>query len=135
MDNPAPKSFNRPVHFEIHQSADIIEKGIEFYTKVFGWVITKYPLPDGSIYYGVDTGKTNPGIGGGIVVRHGPKPDDMAPIKGATLMMQVENLDASWKIALEMGARVALEPARVPMVGRFGYLIDLDGNVFAMIED
>lgn len=135
MDNTTPKSYNRPVHFEIHQSADMIEKGVEFYTKVFGWNISKYPMPDGTIYYGVDTGKSNPGIGGGIIVRQGPKPTDDAPIKGCTIMMQVENLDATWKIALDNGARVALEPARIPMVGRFGYLIDLDGNVFAVIED
>ena len=59
----------RVIHFEI--SADDPQRAADFYTKIFGWEIKKWPGPQD--YWLVTTGPNDkPGINGGLFKRQGP---------------------------------------------------------------
>ena len=58
--------MNRVVHFEL--PADNPDRAVDFYKKVFGWQIQKWPGPQD--YWLVTTGADGePGINGGILRR------------------------------------------------------------------
>lgn len=122
---------NRPVHFEIH--ADNIERCKDFYTKVFGWKVIPYPMPDGTTYWALDTGsKEELGINGGLVERKGPRPEQGAPVFGHVNTMQVENYDAIEKLIMENGGTLALAKFAIPGMAWQGYYIDTEGNIFGI---
>jgi catechol 2,3-dioxygenase-like lactoylglutathione lyase family enzyme len=76
----------RVVHFEI--SAEDPQRAADFYTRVFGWKITKWPGPQD--YWLVTTGEApEPGINGGLFRRMGPV--------GHVNTISVENVDVTAK--------------------------------------
>lgn len=123
---------NRPVHFEIH--ADDVERCKKFYTDVFGWKMLAYPMPDGTTYWGVETGPREEagGINGGIMERKGPRPAENAPVFGYVCTLQVENYDESEKQILANGGTLALAKAALPGMAWQGYYKDTEGNIFGI---
>lgn len=122
---------NRVVHFEIHASD--IERCKNFYAGVFGWKMLKYDLPDGNVYWGIETGsKEEPGINGGIVGRRGLAPEQGAPVFGYVNTLQVVNYDAAQEKILAHGGRLALAKFPIPGMAWQGYFIDTEGNIFGI---
>jgi predicted enzyme related to lactoylglutathione lyase len=127
---------NLVVHFEIHASDP--QRLIDFYSALLGWTFTKFGEMD---YWSVDTGEGSMkmggpgnGINGGLIRREGPAPQVGGPVTGADLVIAVDDVDATFKKGLELGAVEAVAPNDMPGVGRLAYLIDPDGNVFGFIS-
>jgi predicted enzyme related to lactoylglutathione lyase len=128
---------NLVVHFEIHASEP--QRLIDFYTELLGWTFTRYGDMD---YWSVETGEGSmsqgapgQGINGGLTRREGPRPEVGAPVNGANLVVGVDgDIDAIFAHGLELGATVALPLEDMAPIGRLGYLLDPDGNVFGLIS-
>ena len=125
------------VHFEIHASEP--QRLIDFYSGLLGWTFTQFgDMP----YWAIDTGEgavgmTTPGngINGGLTQRQGPAPERVAPVNGADLVVGVDgSVDDVFRKGLELGGTEALPLSDMPGIGRVGYLLDPDGNVFGLIS-
>jgi predicted enzyme related to lactoylglutathione lyase len=118
------------VHFEI--PANDPEKLSKFYTDLFGWKITHYPMGDFN-YWSVASGPTDqqgmpqePGfINGGIAQRMSP---DQRPVN----YTNVESVDDYVKKATGLGAKLIVGKMPVPGMGWFAQLTDPEGNVFGV---
>lgn len=128
---------NLVVHFEIHASEP--QKLIDFYSELFGWTFTQFgEMP----YWAIDTGDgaintagtPGNGINGGLTQRMGPKPEVGAPVNGADFVVGVDNVDELFAKGLELGGIEALPLDDMQGVGRVGYLLDPDNNVFGLIS-
>jgi predicted enzyme related to lactoylglutathione lyase len=128
---------NLVVHFEIHASKP--ELLIDFYAKLFGWRFTQFgDMP----YWAIDTGEgsvgmTAPGngINGGLTQRQGQPPERGAPVNGSNIVVGVDgNVDELYQKGLDLGGSEALQLEDMQGIGRVGYLLDPDGNVFGMIS-
>ncbi|MEO5927053.1 MAG: VOC family protein [Patescibacteria group bacterium] len=118
---------NRVSHFEIH--AENPERAIEFYTKIFGWKITKWE--GGQMeYWMVETGGREEagGINGGLVRRTGPAPANDGPISGYVCTMTVESYDDMHEKILANGGSVALPKMALVGMAWQGYYKDTEGN-------
>jgi uncharacterized protein len=131
---------NLVVHFEIHASEP--QKLIDFYTNLLGWTFTDYSGGD-QPYWVIDTGEgainnvagqPGQGINGGLTQRMGPAPAMGAPVNGANIVVGVEDVDGLMRKGIALGATEALPAADWPGIGRGGYLLDPDGNVFGLIS-
>lgn len=122
---------NRVSHFEIH--ADNIKRCKEFYTKVFGWKMIPYPMPDGTTYWGIETGpKEETGINGGLVERRGPRPAENAPVFGYVCTLTVDSYDGSHEAIMANGGTIALPMFAIPGMAWQGYYKDTEGNIFGI---
>ena len=129
---------NLVVHFEIHASEP--QRLVDFYTELLGWQFTQfgdYP------YWMIQTGEgsignteASPGLGinGGLTPREGPAPAPGAPVNGCNIVVGVEDVDATFALAIELGATVAVPMEDTEGVGRTGALTDPDGNLFGIIS-
>jgi len=131
---------NLVVHFEIHASEP--QTLIDFYGGLFGWTFQSYGGGD-QPYWVIDTGEGaignstgQPGLGinGGLTQRGGPRPEVGAPVTGCNIVVGVEDVDGLMRRGIELGAIEALPATDYPGIGRGGYLIDPDGNVFGLIS-
>jgi len=129
---------NLVVHFEIHASEP--QTLIDFYQQLLGWTFTQFGSQD---YWVIDTGegsmrppaRTGGGINGGLVRRMGARPEIGGPVTGADLVIGVDGVvDDVFARGVELGAVVALPLADMAGIGRLGYLVDPDGNVFGLIS-
>jgi hypothetical protein len=128
---------NLVVHFEIHASDPA--RLIDFYTQLLGWRFTQF---GDAPYWVIETGEgavtmgsPGRGINGGLTQRMGPPPERGAPVNGCTVVVGVDgNIDALYQQGLDLGAGEALPLSDMPGVGRLGYLLDPDGNVFGLIS-
>jgi len=119
----------RPVHFEIHASD--LKAAADFYSNLFGWKLDQYgDYP----YLLVDSGE-GPGINGAIMQRQGPAPAEDAAVTGATIIMSVDDIDASTLLGLELGGSAPTPKQAVPGIGWSAYLKDPDGNLFGLFQD
>lgn len=125
------------VHFEIHASEP--QRLIDFYAQLLGWRFERYGEWQ---YWSIATGEgalgtegLGMGIDGGLAQREGPAPEVGAPINGSTIVVSVDDVDASFARGIELGASEAVAPEDLAGVGRVGYLRDPDGNVFGMISE
>lgn len=125
------------VHFEIHASEP--QRLIDFYSALLGWRFEQFGQWR---YWSISTGEGSigmdgPGMGinGGLTEREGPAPETGAPINGSTIVVAVDDVDASFARGLELGGAEAIAPDDLTGVGRVGYLRDPDGNVFGMISE
>jgi uncharacterized protein len=131
---------NLVVHFEIHGSDP--QRLIDFYSALLGWTFQQYG--DGEQpYWVIDTGEgsidnaagqAGLGINGGLTRRNGPSPGPGAPINGCNIVIGVEDVDGLMQRAVELGGTEAVPAADWPGIGRGGYLLDPDGNVFGLIS-
>ena len=128
---------NLVVHFEIHASEP--QRLIDFYSGLLGWTFTQFgDMPywaigtgDGAI--GMDT--PGSGINGGLTQRQGPVPERGAPVNGSNVVVGVDgSIDDVFQKGLESGGSEALPLADMPGIGRLGYLLDPDGNVFGLLS-
>ena len=131
---------NLVVHFEIHASEP--QKLVDFYSELLGWKFTTYGGGD-QPYWVIETGEGaignvagQPGMGinGGLVPRMGPRPEVGAPVAGCNIVVGVDDVDGLMRRALELGATEALPATDWPGIGRGGYLLDPDNNVFGLIS-
>lgn len=124
------------VHFEIHGSEPQVL--ITFYSQLFGWRFTQF---GDMSYWAIDTGEGSigmdaPGIGinGGLTQRRGPKPETGAPVNGCNIVVGVDDADLSFAEGIRLGAHEAMPLDDMEGIGRVGYLLDPDGNVFGLIS-
>lgn len=126
---------NLAVHFEIHATEP--QRLIDYYSQLFGWQFTKV---EGMDYWTIETGdgsvqmdKPGFGINGGLTRREGPAPEPGAAVQGYTMVMGVDDVDAIFASALELGGTETMPLEDHAGIGRFGYVADPDGNVFGVI--
>ena len=128
---------NLVVHFEIHASEP--QRLIEFYAELFGWTFTQFgDMP----YWAIDTGEgaigmdtPGRGINGGLTQRQGPAPEPGAPVNGCNFVVGVDaDVDDLFQQGLSLGGSEALPLADMEGIGRVGYLLDPDGNLFGLIS-
>lgn len=128
---------NLVVHFEIYGSEP--QRLVDFYSGLLGWKFTRYgDMP----YWVIDTGEgaidnagaPGMGINGGLAQREGPAPQPGAPVNGCNVVVGVDDVDGLFARGLELGASQALAPEDMTGVGRVGYLLDPDGNLFGLIS-
>jgi predicted enzyme related to lactoylglutathione lyase len=128
---------NLVVHFEIHASEP--QRLIDFYSELLGWKFTRFGE---MAYWAIDTGEgavgmTTPGngINGGLTQRQGPAPEPGAPVNGANFVVGVDgSIDELFQKGLNLGGTAALPLDDMQGIGRLGYLLDPDGNVFGLIS-
>ena len=128
---------NLVVHFEIHASEP--QRLIDFYSGLLGWTFTQF---GDMLYWAIDTGEgaigmntPGNGINGGLTQRQGPAPERGAPVNGGDLVVGVDgSVDDVFRRGLELGGTEALPLADMQGIGRVGYLLDPDGNVFGLIS-
>jgi predicted enzyme related to lactoylglutathione lyase len=93
-------------------------------------------------YWAIDTGEgaiamnePGRGINGGLTQRQGPAPERGAPVNGCDIVVGVDgNVDDVFRRGLDLGGSEALPLADMEGIGRVGYLLDPDGNVFGLIS-
>ncbi len=126
------------VHFEIHASEPQLL--VDYYSQLLGWRFSQY---GDQPYWTIDTGegaignvagKPGLGINGGLTERRGPRPGTGAPVNGCNVIVGVDNVDGLMRRGIELGGTVALAAVDMPGIGRVGYLLDPDGNVFGLIS-
>lgn len=123
--------MNRIVHFEI-PAADL-QRAADFYRKVFGWKIEKWPNGEQE-YWAVmtaDRESSEPGINGGMVLRKA----EVAPATGANAFVctvQVEDYDETEQRIFDAGGRAAEQKTIVAGVAWQGYYLDTEGNTFGL---
>ena len=131
---------NLVVHFELHASEP--QRLIDFYSGLLGWRFQSYDGGD-TPYWMIDTGEGaignaagQPGLGinGGLTQRDGPRPEPGAPVNGSSLVIGVDDVDGLMRRAVELGGSEAVPAADWPGIGRGGYLLDPDGNLFGLIS-
>lgn len=128
---------NLVVHFEIHASDP--QRLIDFYGELLGWSFTQF---GDMSYWAIDTGDgaigidaPGRGINGGLTQRQGPAPERGAAVNGANFVVGVDgNVDEVFTKGLALGGAEALPLADMQGIGRVGYLLDPDGNVFGLIS-
>ena len=128
---------NLVVHFEIHASEP--QRLIDFYGELLGWTFTQF---GDMAYWAIDTGdgaigmnERGRGINGGLTQRQGAPPERGAPINGCDFVVGVDgSVDELFQKGLDLGGTQALPLADMQGVGRVGYLLDPDGNVFGLIS-
>ena len=128
---------NLVVHFEIHASEP--QRLIDFYAELLGWKFTQFgEMP----YWAIDTGEgavgmdaPGRGINGGLTQRQGAAPERGAPVNGCDFVVGVDgSVDELFQKGLGLGGTEALPLSDMEGIGRVGYLLDPDGNVFGLIS-
>lgn len=131
--------MNRIIHFEIQ--ADKPEKVAKFYRSVFGWEIHEWVLPgvemkDENRYWMVITGPADePGINGGLVFRHGPRPPEGLSANAFFCTVGVADLDESVKKVIDAGGRVVVPRMAIRGVGWWVSCLDTEANQFGMMQE
>ena len=129
---------NLVVHFEIHASEP--QRVIDFYSGLLGWQFSQF---GDTPYWTIDTGEgaignvagtAGHGINGGLLQRQGAKPEPGSPVVGCNIVVGVDDVDSLMRRGVELGGMEALPAEDYPGVGRVGYLLDPDNNVFGMIS-
>jgi uncharacterized protein len=128
---------NLVVHFEIHASEP--QRLIDFYSRLLGWRFTQFGE---MTYWAIDTGdgaigmkEPGRGINGGLTQRQGPAPEHGAPVNGCDFVVGVDgSVDELFRKGLSLGGTEALPLTDMEGIGRVGYLLDPDNNVFGLIS-
>ena len=128
---------NLVVHFEIHATEP--QRLIDFYSGLLGWKFSQF---GDMAYWSIDTGEgavsmdaPGRGINGGLTQRQGPAPEPGAPVNCSDFVVGVDgSVDALFQKGLDLGGTEALPLTDMAGVGRVGYLLDPDGNVFGLIS-
>ena len=97
-----------------------------FYTKLFGWGLEDMNM-EGMTYTVVSAGEKP--IGG--IMHTPPEAQEMTPAWGT--YVTVDDVDATAKMAEELGGKVLMKPQDIPEVGRFCVIQDPQGAVISAI--
>ena len=79
-------------------------------------------------------GQPGMGINGGLTQREGPAPEIGAPVTGCNVVVGVDDVDGLMRRGIELGGTEALPATDWPGIGRGGYLLDPDHNVFGLLS-
>jgi predicted enzyme related to lactoylglutathione lyase len=110
-----------------HLPADDVERAAKFYYEVFGWEFK--PFPDSPLPYLVLDPPAN-GDGAGIPAAITQRQEI---VKAPVPTIEVDHIDqAMIDIALKGGQQARVTD--IPGLGRFGYAIDSEGNVIALLQ-
>ncbi len=128
------KTMNPVVHFEM--PAEDRKRMSDFYTKVFGWQ-TQMLGEDMGNYVVVNTTETDengspkkPGIiNGGFYM----KTDDM-PAQYPSVVIAVNDIEASIKEVNAAGGKVLGEPMEIPGIGLYVSFFDTEGNRVSLLQ-
>ena len=123
--------MSKVIHFEIH--AQNPERAIKFYSYVFGWTFQKWDLMD---YWTLTAGADKEvGINGGLVLRKGEEPKEMAALNAFVCTIHTDSVDQTIRNATAAGGQVALAKMPVPGIGWLAYLRDTEGNIFGIMHN
>ena len=119
------------VHFEI--PAEDVERAKKFYVDNFGWKMNVMSGEYGN-YVILQTGPTDEKgmperpafINGGMMKR--------GTIKSPVLVIAVDDCDAAVEKVKKSGGKLVGEILDIPMVGRYAYVEDCEGNVIGVIK-
>ena len=107
------------VHIELHTRD--VAKSKKFYTSMFNWKMKDLPGMD---YTVIEVGE---GTGGGIMKNPKPgDPDNWLPY------ILVDDVAASTKKAVSLGATIAEKVTEVPDMGWFSVIVDPTGSAFGL---
>ena len=129
---------NLVVHFEIHASEP--QRLIDFYSGLLGWKFSQWGEAP---YWAIETGEgaignvagtAGHGINGGLMQRRGPKPEVGAAVVGCNLVIGVDDVDGLMRRGIDLGGTEAMAAEDMQGIGRVGYLLDPDNNVFGLIS-
>lgn len=122
-------------HFEV--PVDDIARAKKFYAGVFGWGVMDFPMP-GMQYVGLHTGPVDeknmwkePGFINGGMFERNPK----FPLKGPTIAITVDDIDASIKKVKAAGGEVMMEKMQIADMGLYAYIKDTEGNVIGIWQN
>ena len=116
----------RVIHFEIPTTD--VEAAKKFYSNVFGWEFSSYPIEQGEDYWMIMTGKQGtPGIDGGFY-----RPD--GKLSGTVNTIDVENIDTAIAKVKANGGSVVYPKAHLEGVGWLAYVKDPSGVLFGMMQ-
>jgi predicted enzyme related to lactoylglutathione lyase len=104
------------------------QRAAAFYTALFGWTTQTQDMGTGMIY----TTFLNEGVMAAGMYALTPEMEGMTP--HWAVYFAVEDCDADAARARDLGARIVIEPADVPGVGRFAVVEDPQGATFAIIR-
>ena len=110
------------VHFEI--PAVNPNRAGDFYSKVFGWKISKWDGP--MDYWMIDTGKGK-GINGGLMKKSGP-------VKSTSNTIEVKSVDRFCSKIAENGGKCITPKQAIPGHGFFAYFRDTEGNISGLMQ-
>jgi uncharacterized protein len=110
-----------------HLPADDVERAATFYREVFGWEFVPYPnSPVPYLINDSGDGAQGPGIPAAITLRQ-------SMVKAPTPTIEVDDIDqAMVSIAMKGGQQAQVQD--IPGLGRFGYAIDSEGNIIALVQ-
>ena len=126
--------MNPVVHFEM--PSEDRERMADFYKKTFGWQVELLG-PEMNEYALVTTTengengmpKTPGQINGGFYKRS----KDL-PVQYTTVVIAVEDIEASIEKVEEAGGKVLGKPDEIPGVGMFVYFEDTEGNIAGILQ-
>ncbi|MEA2718740.1 MAG: uncharacterized protein QOJ39_604 [Candidatus Eremiobacteraeota bacterium] len=109
-----------------HLPADDVERAATFYREVFGWEFVSFPSsPVPYVVYQPAAG-SSAGVPAAITQRQ-------EIVKAPVPTIEVENIDqAMVDIAMKGGQQARVQD--IDGLGRFGYAIDSEGNVIALLQ-
>lgn len=127
------------MHFEIQ--ADDVERAKKFYENVFGWQIEKWggagaknDYGVGMDYWGLITGKTNPGINGGLMKRS----DGLRKTNTFDCTINVGDINKAIADIKANGGQIqpweGKEKWEMAKIGWFSRAVDSEGNVFGLLQ-
>jgi uncharacterized protein len=109
-----------------HLPADDVERAAKFYHEVFGWRFPRFPDSPVPYLLADATEQNGSGIPAAITQRQ-------EVVKAPVPTIEVERIDeAMTDIAMKGGQQGRVQD--IAGVGRFGYAIDCEGNVIAVVE-
>lgn len=129
------------LHFELH--ADDPERALAFYTNVFGWTHNDVPGMEQQYWLlyptGQDPSQVGPegpsrGIGGGLMRRRGPAPEDGQPVNAATIILEVDDIVAAQESIEGNGGHVVVPTMTIQGVGQCLYCKDTEGNIIGVMQ-
>lgn len=128
------------VHFEMHVGD--IERAKKFYSEVFDWTFrdANEVTNIGMEYWLINTGRTNGvdgkpiGIDGAMLLRSGKLAEDGISPNAFINTMQVDDIDATLKLATEGGGVIQTEKMQIPHVGWYCGLKDPEGNFISVLQ-
>ncbi|MDR8393735.1 VOC family protein [Aliifodinibius sp. S!AR15-10] len=126
--------MNPVIHFEM--PAEDRERMAEFYKKTFGWQVELLgpEMNEYSLVTTTENGengmpKTPGQINGGFYKR-----SKDFPVQHTTVVIAVEDINASIEKVKEADGKVLGKPDEIPGVGMFVYFEDTEGNVAGILQ-
>lgn len=110
-----------------HLPADDVERAAAFYRKVFGWEFVQFP--GSSVPYLVhEPPSENDGAGVPAAITSRAE-----PINAPVPTIEVDDIDSALIAVVMQGGQQA-RVQNIDGLGRFGYAIDSEGNVIALLQ-